>query len=143
MLEYSDNISQMTLLSYQFSLYMVCPLPIGAEGKGVSGERCDRRDILCTGKLLGVPWQVCRCINLIIQVTHIWPHSTLPCSASFVEGVDPALSKGIHWRCDPSKVGGGVLMDGATHWVRPLRMWSVPPSMHWLAGHMQKHILIS
>ncbi len=29
------------------------------------------------------------------------------------------------WRCDSEKVGGGVLMDGATHWVRPLRTWYV------------------
>ena len=28
-----------------------------------------------------------------------------------------------NWRFDPEKAGGGVLMDGATHWVRPLTMW--------------------
>lgn len=28
-----------------------------------------------------------------------------------------------HWRYDPVKAGGGVLMDGATHWIRPLRTW--------------------
>ena len=27
------------------------------------------------------------------------------------------------WRYDPEKSGGGILMDGATHWIRPLRLW--------------------
>ena len=30
-----------------------------------------------------------------------------------------------NWRFDPQKAGGGILMDGATHWVRPLSMWWV------------------
>ena len=29
-----------------------------------------------------------------------------------------------HWRYEPAKAGGGVPMDGATHWVRPLRVWA-------------------
>lgn len=28
-----------------------------------------------------------------------------------------------NWRFNPEKVGGGVMMDGATHWVRPLSTW--------------------
>ncbi|XP_011403585.2 PREDICTED: uncharacterized protein LOC105312547 [Amphimedon queenslandica] len=27
------------------------------------------------------------------------------------------------WRFDPSQVGGGVVMDGAIHWMRPLRLF--------------------
>ena len=27
------------------------------------------------------------------------------------------------WVFDPAVSGGGVLMEGTTHWVRPLRMW--------------------
>ncbi len=30
---------------------------------------------------------------------------------------------GGNWRFDPEKAGGGVLIDGATHWARPLTMW--------------------
>ena len=32
---------------------------------------------------------------------------------------------GGNWRFDPVKAGGGILMDGVTHWVRPLTMWYV------------------
>ena len=30
---------------------------------------------------------------------------------------------GGNWRFDPTQAGGGALMDGATHWTRPLSMW--------------------
>lgn len=30
---------------------------------------------------------------------------------------------GGNWRFDPEKAGGGLLMDGATHWVHPLTIW--------------------
>jgi len=30
---------------------------------------------------------------------------------------------GGNWRFDPAMAGGGVLMDGSTHWTRPLTMW--------------------
>lgn len=32
---------------------------------------------------------------------------------------------GGNWRFDPQKAGGGLLMDGAMHWARPLTMWYV------------------
>lgn len=28
-----------------------------------------------------------------------------------------------NWRFDPVIAGGGILMDGMTHWTRPLTMW--------------------
>ncbi|XP_065175709.1 glucose--fructose oxidoreductase-like isoform X3 [Sycon ciliatum] len=28
-----------------------------------------------------------------------------------------------HWEFNPSRVGGGILMSGSCHWIRPLRMW--------------------
>ena len=40
----------------------------------------------------------------------------LSCSSDFNSG-DVA-----EWRFDPSQVGGGVVMDGAIHWMRPLRL---------------------
>ena len=29
------------------------------------------------------------------------------------------------WQYDPAQVGGGLLMAGSCHWIRPLRMWLV------------------
>jgi hypothetical protein len=28
-----------------------------------------------------------------------------------------------NWRHNADRVGGGVLVDGSSHWIRPLRMW--------------------
>jgi len=28
-----------------------------------------------------------------------------------------------NWRFDPVTAGGGILMDGMTHWTRPLTLW--------------------
>ncbi len=28
-----------------------------------------------------------------------------------------------NWRFDPVTAGGGILMDGMTHWIRPLTLW--------------------
>lgn len=30
---------------------------------------------------------------------------------------------GGNWRFDPAMAGGGILMDGVTHWTRPLSIW--------------------
>eukprot|EP00117_Sycon_ciliatum_P031268 scpid65366/ scgid24490/ len=40
-------------------------------------------------------------------------------SSPFMKDVDGST----HWGCDPSRVGGGILMNGSCHWLRPLRMW--------------------
>lgn len=32
---------------------------------------------------------------------------------------------GGNWRFDPAKAGGGLLTDGATHWIRPLTTWYI------------------
>ena len=44
-------------------------------------------------------------------------------SATFLD--ESHFDAGGNWRFDPSLSGGGVLIDGATHWVRPLRLWYV------------------
>jgi len=49
--------------------------------------------------------------------------SLLPCSSSLLK--DPALRDPDHWRFDLGKSGGGILMDGVTHWIRPLKIWLV------------------
>ena len=56
------------------------------------------------------------------DLLHYLPHH-LPCSSSLLK--DPALTDPNHWRFDRAKSGGGILMDGMTHWVRPLRIWLV------------------
>ena len=37
----------------------------------------------------------------------------------------PAESTPIHkpWRYELAKAGGGIVIDGGAHWIRPLRMW--------------------
>lgn len=39
------------------------------------------------------------------------------------ELLDSTVRGGDHWRYDKARSGGGVLVDGATHWIRPLRIW--------------------
>ena len=56
------------------------------------------------------------------------------CSTSLLK--DPVLRDPSHWRFDLAKSGGGVLMDGATHWIRPLKLWSVNQR-----GSKQLHLL--
>ncbi len=36
---------------------------------------------------------------------------------------DPWYPAGRSWRDELSKAGGGVIIDGGAHWIRPLRMW--------------------
>lgn len=45
--------------------------------------------------------------------------------ASFVMELDPYFFKqdANPWRYDIEKTGGGVAIDGGSHWIRPLRMW--------------------
>ena len=45
---------------------------------------------------------------------------------TFLEDLEDHLNAGGNWRYDPQQSGGGVLMDGCTHWVRPMRLWYVP-----------------
>ncbi len=45
--------------------------------------------------------------------------------AAFVMELDPYFFKqdANPWRYDLAKTGGGVTIDGGSHWIRPLRMW--------------------
>ena len=37
---------------------------------------------------------------------------------------DPYWFRGARpWRFDQARTGGGVVIDGSSHWLRPLRMW--------------------
>lgn len=49
--------------------------------------------------------------------------------ATFLENLEEQMEAGGNWRFQPELSGGGVLMDGATHWVRPLRIWYVHLSL--------------
>ena len=50
--------------------------------------------------------------------------------ATFLEDLEGQLNAGGNWRYDPQLSGGGVLMDGCTHWVRPMRIWYVYILLH-------------
>ena len=44
--------------------------------------------------------------------------------AAFVMEFDPQWFEGEKpWRCDRARTGGGIAVDGGSHWIRPLRMW--------------------
>lgn len=44
--------------------------------------------------------------------------------AAFVMEFDPQWFEGERpWRCDRARTGGGIAIDGGSHWIRPLRMW--------------------
>ncbi|MEM7533613.1 MAG: Gfo/Idh/MocA family oxidoreductase [Chloroflexota bacterium] len=44
--------------------------------------------------------------------------------AAFVMEIDPYFfSDPKAWRYDLAKSGGGIVIDGGSHWIRPLRMW--------------------
>ena len=43
-------------------------------------------------------------------------HLLLLYSDDFYDGSIP------QWKFDVNKVGGGIVMDGAIHWIRPLRL---------------------
>lgn len=42
---------------------------------------------------------------------------------TFLEDLEDQMSEGGNWRYDPELSGGGILMDGCTHWLRPMRIW--------------------
>ena len=44
--------------------------------------------------------------------------------AAFTYEFDPVWFKEDEpWRYDKSRTGGGITIDGGSHWIRPLRMW--------------------
>ncbi len=44
--------------------------------------------------------------------------------ANFVYGYDPQWFRAENpWRLDSRKTGGGIVIDGSSHWIRPLRNW--------------------
>ncbi len=44
--------------------------------------------------------------------------------AAFVYAYDPYWFKDDNpWRFDSKRTGGGIVVDGGSHWIRPLRMW--------------------
>jgi UDP-N-acetyl-2-amino-2-deoxyglucuronate dehydrogenase len=44
--------------------------------------------------------------------------------AAFVYPFDPYWFKDDSpWRFDSKRTGGGIVIDGGSHWIRPLRMW--------------------
>ena len=43
--------------------------------------------------------------------------------ASFEAAHDPFWYPSDSWRYEVSRTGGGVVVDGGAHWIRPLRMW--------------------
>ena len=47
--------------------------------------------------------------------------------ATFLEDLEGQMEAGGNWRYQPELSGGGILMDGATHWVRPMRIWYISP----------------
>ena len=68
----------------------------------------------------GLAWYVC--ILLTLQNYILLCHYCRP--EGVFEGLTYANNE-HHWTFESAKAGGGTLMQGATHWIRPLRIWSV------------------
>ena len=71
---------------------------------------------------------VCVCVCLVYKITLCTEMCRIIAlnlvSFSDMFNLEDASRRHVtHWRYDPAQAGGGVLMDGATHWVRPLRTW--------------------
>ncbi len=48
----------------------------------------------------------------------------LTARAHFIYGYDPQWFRPEDpWRLDADKTGGGIVVDGSSHWIRPLRNW--------------------
>ena len=43
--------------------------------------------------------------------------------ASFEAALDPFWYPSDSWRYEVARTGGGIVVDGGAHWIRPLRMW--------------------
>ena len=43
--------------------------------------------------------------------------------AAFVSEYNPYWFTGQAWRLSQARTGGGITIDGGSHWVRPMRMW--------------------
>lgn len=43
--------------------------------------------------------------------------------ASFEAALDPFWYPPDSWRYEAARTGGGIVVDGGAHWIRPLRMW--------------------
>lgn len=57
--------------------------------------------------------------DLIYAKAHYWESLKTTPFASDIKN-DPDEH---NWRHNADRVGGGVLVDGSSHWIRPLRMW--------------------
>lgn len=43
--------------------------------------------------------------------------------AAFISEYNPYWFTGQTWRLSQARTGGGITIDGGSHWVRPMRMW--------------------
>ena len=92
-------------------------------------DACDR--ILATAKEAGT-------VFMVAENAQYWPEVVLAqevldsgeigevttARASFVAQMDSQWYSGAQpWRYDQKRRGGGVVIDGGSHWIRPLRMW--------------------
>ena len=94
---------------------------LGVQGEGADSEWSDWRASLCTGQLLGDLCQVKKCMQFHVIYSMQSGLSSPVCSSPFFQA--ESVRESSHWRFDPAKAGGGIMMDGATHWIRPLRVW--------------------
>lgn len=92
-------------------------------------DACDR--ILEAGKAAGV-------VFMVAENAQYWPEivkaqealesgaigEIITARAAFVYEFDPYwFREAKPWRYEKARTGGGIAIDGGSHWIRPLRMW--------------------
>ena len=91
-------------------------------------DACDR--ILAAARAAGT-------VFMVAENSQYWPEviesarlitegaigKVVTARASFVTALDPHWYPEDSWRFERARAGGGVLIDGGAHWIRPLRMW--------------------
>ena len=91
-------------------------------------DSCDR--ILATAAAAGT-------VFMVAENSQYWPDivgagrlirdgaigKVVTARAAFIAPLDPFWYPEDSWRFEQSRSGGGVVMDGGAHWIRPLRVW--------------------
>jgi predicted dehydrogenase len=92
-------------------------------------DACDR--VLAAAEKAGV-------VFMIAENSQYWPEivkardliqdgaigDVISARANFAFEFDPRwFTEAKPWRYEKSRTGGGIVIDGGSHWIRPLRMW--------------------
>ena len=108
-----------------------------AAGKHVLLEKPMAPDLAACERILAAAANV-DLVFMVAENSQYWPEvvkareliqhgaigDIITARAAFVMEFDPYWFKeSSPWRYDVSRTGGGITIDGGSHWIRPLRLW--------------------